>query len=139
MSQSQPKSNKRRKKKVSKAQTLAARRRADKARREQQRAKQKRKREIQRAYKFRVKVVRLYRGFKKQIPEKEAIKVVLAKYNPKEDWHYKLSARSMIMLRCVRNQPAPRQSIIRCRRWSLELFSSCVTNWVGVDTALRLS
>ena len=95
MSQNQKRAKKRRKKKVSKAQTIAARRRADRARRERNRAKQKRKRERQRAFKFRVKVVRLYRRLKKQMPEKEAIKVVLAKYGPKEDGHYKLSASTI--------------------------------------------
>jgi transposase InsO family protein len=39
-----------------------------------------------------VKVVRLYRHLKKRMLEKEAIEAVLAKYGPKEDWHYKLSA-----------------------------------------------
>ena len=86
---------KKRKKKVSKAQTLAGRRRADKARREGNRAKAKRKRENHRAFKFRVKVIRLYRDLKRQIPEKEAVQVVLEKYGPKEEWHFKLSVSTM--------------------------------------------
>ena len=86
---------KKRKKKVSKAQTLAGRRRADKARRERNRAKAKRRRENQRAFKFRVKVVRLYRDLKQQIPEKEAVQVVLGKYAPKEQWHFKLSVNTI--------------------------------------------
>lgn len=95
MSQKQNKSQKRRKKKVSKAQTIAARRRADKARRESQRPAQKRNRANQRAFRFRVKVVRLYRHLKKQTTEKEAIKIVLAKYGPTEEWHLKLSASTI--------------------------------------------
>lgn len=74
---------------------MSARRRVDRARRDRRRAKQKRKREEQRAFKFRVKVVRTYRHLKKQIPEKEAINVVLAKYRPTEEWHFKLSASTV--------------------------------------------
>ena len=95
MSQEKQQVKKKRKKKVSKAQTISARRRVDRARRERRRAKQKRKREEQRTFKFRVKVVRMYRNLKKQIPEKEAIKVVLEKYGPSEDWHFKLSASTV--------------------------------------------
>jgi transposase InsO family protein len=95
VSQAQSEIKKKRKKKVSRAQSLAARRRADKARREQKRAKQQRKRERHRAFKFRVKVVRLYRWLKERIPEKEAIGVVLEKYGPQEDWHFKLSASTI--------------------------------------------
>jgi transposase InsO family protein len=86
---------KKRKKKVSKAQTLAGRRRADKARREGDRPKAKRKRQNQRAFKFRVKVVRLYRELKQRMPEKEAVQEVLEKYGPKEDWHFKLSVSTI--------------------------------------------
>jgi hypothetical protein len=45
----------------------------------------KRKREMQRAFKFRVKVVRLYRYLKKQMSAKEAMKVVLEQYGPTAD------------------------------------------------------
>jgi transposase InsO family protein len=86
---------KKRKKKVSKAQTLARRRRADKARREGNRAQAKRKRKNQRAFKFRVKVVRLYRDLKRRIPEKKAVQVVLDKYGPTEPWHLKLSVSTI--------------------------------------------
>lgn len=86
---------KKRKKKVSKAQTLAARRRADKARREANRAKAKRKRENQRAFKFRVKVVRLYRELKQRLPEKTAVQMVMEKYGPTEEGHFKLSVSTI--------------------------------------------
>jgi hypothetical protein len=86
---------KKRKKKVSKAQTISARRRVDRARRERNRATQKRKQKEQRAFKFRIKVVRLYQHLKQQIAEKEAIKVVLEKYGPSQDWHFKLSASTV--------------------------------------------
>jgi hypothetical protein len=66
VSQEKQQVTKKRKKKVSKAQTISARRRVDRARRERKRAKQKRKREEQRGFKFRVKVVRTYRNLKKQ-------------------------------------------------------------------------
>lgn len=89
--QEQSKPKKTRKKKVSKAQTISARRRADRARRESNRARSKRRREAQRTFRFRVKVVRLYRRLKEQIPEKEAIKVVMDRYQSREPWHHKLS------------------------------------------------
>ena len=94
MSQNQV-GQKKRKKKVSKAQTLAGRRRADKARREGNRPKAKRKREKHRAFKFRVKVVRLYRDLKQRLPEKTAAQLVLEKYGPTEDWHFKLSVSTI--------------------------------------------
>ena len=89
--QGQSQLKKKRKKKISKAQTLSARRRADRARRESNRPRTRRRREIQRTFKFRVKVVRLYRRFKKQMLEKEAITVVMEQYQPREPWHHKLS------------------------------------------------
>jgi hypothetical protein len=52
---------KRRKCKVSKAQTYNARRRADRARRARRRARTERRRREQRQFKFRVKVVRYYK------------------------------------------------------------------------------
>jgi transposase InsO family protein len=80
-----------RKKKVSKAQTIAARRRADRARREYQRPRAKQRREAQRTFKFRVKVVRLYRQLKQQMPEKAAIEFIMERYRPREVWHQALS------------------------------------------------
>ena len=144
MSQEKQQVKKKRKKKVSQAQTMSARRRVDRARRERRRAKQKRKREEQRTFKFRVKVVRTYRNLKKQIPEKEAIKVVLEKYGPTEDWHFKLSASTVRRWNrvvgadnnygpCRQNQLGLKPFIIRCRPWWWRLFSPCVTNWAGVD------
>lgn len=93
MSQQEHKqSQKKRKKKVSKAQTISGRRRGDRARRERNRPRQKRRREAHRKFKFRVKVVRLYRRLKRQMPEKKAVEVVMEKYRPREDWHCKLSS-----------------------------------------------
>ena len=86
---------KKRKKKVSKAQTHSARRRADRARRESNRWKRQQQRTVQRAFKFRVKIVRLYRQLKRQMPEKEAIKFLLARFQPREAWHFKLSASTI--------------------------------------------
>ncbi len=89
------KQKKQRKKKVSKAQIISARRRADKVRREQKRAKQQQKRRRHRIFKFRVKVIRKYRELKKIMKEKEAIEVVLAVYQPREEWHQSLSASTI--------------------------------------------
>jgi len=74
--------SKRRKAKVSKAQTIGGRRRADRARRAQQRAGAARKQTLRRQYKFRVKVVRLYRKLREQVSEKRAIELTLARYQP---------------------------------------------------------
>ena len=89
------KQQKQRKKKVSKAQTISARRRADRTRREQKRAKQQQKRRRHRSFKFRIKVVRQYQSLKKIMKEKEAIEVVLAPYQPRQEWHQKLSASTI--------------------------------------------
>ena len=70
MSQEQ---SKKRKRKVSKGQTLSARRRFDKARREQNRPREQRRRIARRTFKFRVKVVRLYRHLKMQLAEKKPL------------------------------------------------------------------
>lgn len=91
MSQAPAEVKKDRKKKVSKAQTIAARRRADRARREYQRPRAKRRRETQRTFKFRVKVVRLYRQLKQQMPEKAAIEFIMERYHPRQPWHQALS------------------------------------------------
>lgn len=80
-----------RKKKVSQAQTISARRRADRARRERNRPRNKRRREARRAYRFRVKVVRYYRQLKPHTSERKAIALVLEKYAPREAWQQKLS------------------------------------------------
>ncbi len=85
------KQQKQRKKKVSKAQTISTRRRTDRARREQKRAKQQQKRCRHRSFKFRVKVVRLYRKLKKTMKEKDAVEAVMAVYQPREEWHQALS------------------------------------------------
>jgi len=96
MNVSQPsEAAKKRKKKVSKAQTHSARRRADRARRESNRWKRQQQRTVQRAFKFRVKIVRLYRQLKRQMPEQEAIKFLLARFQPRESWHFKLSASTI--------------------------------------------
>jgi len=91
VSQVQNEVKKKRKKKVSKAQTISARRRADKAKRESNRPRCRRRRETQRTFKFRVKVVRLYRSLKQQMPEKEAIEFVMTRYQRREAWHHQLS------------------------------------------------
>jgi putative transposase len=92
---------KKRKKKVSKAQTHAARRRADRARRESQRRKRQQQQAAQRAFKFRVKIVRLYRQLKKQMPEKEAVRFLLERYRPREPRHFKLSASTIRHWHCL--------------------------------------
>jgi transposase InsO family protein len=92
MSHEQPK---KRKKKVSKGQTISARRRADKARRDRKRAKREQKRKRHRLFKFRVKVVRLYRRLKKRMKEKEALKEVMEMYQARQRWHQALSASTI--------------------------------------------
>ncbi len=82
-------SPKQRKAKVSKAQTLSARRRSDRARRAARRY------ELQRQYKFRVKVVRYYRKVREQASEQRAIGLTLARYQPTQPEHLPLCASSI--------------------------------------------
>jgi transposase InsO family protein len=86
---------KRRKPKVSKAQTYSGRRRADRARRAQKRARTERRQQEQRQYRFRVKVVRTYRKLREQVSEKRAIELTLARWKPTQPWHFPLCASSI--------------------------------------------
>lgn len=86
---------KRRKPKVNKAQTYNGRRRADRARRAQQRARTEQCRKERREYKFRVKVVRTYRRLRQQVTEKRAVELTLARWQPTQPWHLPLSASSI--------------------------------------------
>jgi putative transposase len=86
---------KRRKPKVSKAQTYSGRRRADRARRSQRRARTEQHRKERRRYKFRIKVVRTYRRLRAQVGEKRAVELTLARWQPTEAWHFSLSASSI--------------------------------------------
>lgn len=84
-----------RKPKVNKAQTYSGRRRADRCRRVQQRVRTIRRQEMHRQYKFRVKVVRYYWQLRKQVSEKRAIELTLARWQPTEPWHCPLCASSI--------------------------------------------
>lgn len=87
---------KRRKRKVSKQQTLNARRQADKAVRCRRRARTERRQRDQRHFKFKVKVVRFYQRLRSQgVRAKRAIALTLARYQPTEDWHFPLCASSI--------------------------------------------
>ena len=86
-------SSKRRKRQVSKAQTYNARRQADRGCRVRQRARTER-REC-RQFKFRVKVVRYYKRLRKQMPEKEAVKRTLARWQPTKPEHFPLCISSI--------------------------------------------
>ena len=87
--------SKRRKPKASKAQTIGARRQADRGRRARRRASASRKHELRRQYKFRVKVVRLYRRLREQVSEKRAIELTLARYQPTGPDAFPLCASSI--------------------------------------------
>jgi len=88
-------SPKQRKAKVSKAQTISARRRGDRARRAAKREGAARRHELQRQYKFRVKVVRRYRQVREQETEQRAIELTLARYQPTQPGHLPLCASSI--------------------------------------------
>jgi transposase InsO family protein len=87
--------SKQRKSKVSKGQTYSGRRRADRGRRVRRRARTERRRREHRQFKFRVKVVRYYRKLRKQVSEKRAIELTLARWQPTEPWHFPLCASSI--------------------------------------------
>lgn len=84
-----------RKPKTSKGQTISARRRADQGKREQRRNRTEVRRQARRIYKFRAKVVRYYNRLRKQVTEKRAIELTLARYAPREMWHQPLSASTI--------------------------------------------
>lgn len=85
----------RRKAKVSKAQTYNGRRQADRARRARQRARADRREKNQRQFRFRVKVVRFYQQLRTQVSEKRAIELTLARWQPTQPEHFPLSASSI--------------------------------------------
>ncbi len=86
---------KKRKPRVKKGQTIAARRQADRRRRERNRPEARRKRREGKKYKFRIKVVRLYRQEKTVRSEQAAIEIVLAKYGPRKEGDEKLSPNTI--------------------------------------------
>jgi len=86
---------KQRKRKVSKAQTISRRRRADRSIRARRRARRDRRKKKQRHYKFRVKVVRCYRRLREQVSEKRAVELTLARWKPTRLWHFPLCASSI--------------------------------------------
>jgi len=86
---------KQRKPKVSKAQSYNGRRHADRIRRAQQRDRTIRRKEMQRQYKFRVKVVHTYRKLREQVSEKRAIELTMARFCPTQPWHFPLCASSI--------------------------------------------
>jgi transposase InsO family protein len=86
---------KRRKPKVSKAQTYNGRRRADRAQRARRRARTEQRRRERRQFKFRVKVVRYYQKLLQQVPKKRAIELTMARWQPTEPWHFPLCASSI--------------------------------------------
>jgi transposase InsO family protein len=86
---------KRRKRKVSKAQTYNGRRQADRARRARRRNRTKRRQREQRQFRFRAKVVRTYRQLREQVPEKRAVAMTLARWQPTQAWHFPLCVSSI--------------------------------------------
>ena len=85
----------RRKRKVSKAQTYSGRRRADRLRRVRRRNRSEQRRRRRRQFRFRVKVVRTYRQLRKQVPEKRAVEMTLACWRPTQEGHFPLSVSSI--------------------------------------------
>jgi transposase InsO family protein len=84
-----------RKPKVSKAQTYSARRQADRARRSHRRSRTARRQEMRQQFKFRVRVVRHYRQLRTQVPEKRAIELTLARWQPTQPEDFPLCASSI--------------------------------------------
>lgn len=81
----------RRKPKVKPGQTLNARRQADRAKRAQRRTRAEQKRQQWQQYKFRRRVVRYYQQLCQQGSERRAAERALARYAPREEWHWPLS------------------------------------------------
>ncbi len=89
------KKRKQRKPKVNKVQTYNGRRRADRCLRAQRRDRTTRRQEMHRQYKFRVKVVRHYQKLRQQVPEKRAVELTLARWQPTKPEHFPLCASSI--------------------------------------------
>ena len=88
--------SKTRKRKVSKGQTYSARRRADRAARARRRTRAARREQLQRHFKFRVKVVRTYRQYRAQgVPEAETARRTLARWQPTRPEHFPLCLSSI--------------------------------------------
>ncbi len=86
-----------RKAKVHKNQILAYRRHLDRARRARRRREQREyTQKRRRKFKFRVKVVRYFHQLRDLgVSEQEAVKLTYEKYQPREDWHFALSASTI--------------------------------------------
>lgn len=84
-----------RKSKRSKAQTIAARREADRQRRVAKRERRAARQRRHRHFRFRVKVVRMYRRLRGQVSEQEAVARTLARWQPREEGHFPLSKSSI--------------------------------------------
>lgn len=85
------KPKKRRKPKVKPSQTYAGRRNADRAIRARRRSRQEKRAYRQAKFRFRVRVVRTYKEFRKTMKEKDAVAHTLAKYEPTRPDHFPLS------------------------------------------------
>lgn len=86
---------KQRKPKVTKAQTYAARRQADRNQRQRQRNRTAYRYRQQQHFRFRVKVVRTYRAYRQQLAERQAAERTLAQYRPRADGDFPLSIRTI--------------------------------------------
>jgi len=86
---------KQRKPKVTKAQTYAARRQADRNQRERQRQRTAERQRRQQHFRFRVKVVRTYRADRQQLTQRQAAERTLAQYGPRADGDFPLSIRTI--------------------------------------------
>lgn len=87
--------SKRRKPKVSKAQTYNGRRRADQARRARRRERTEQRQRAQHQFKFRVKVVRTYQKLQEQVSKKRAMELTLARFAPSAPEHFPLCESSI--------------------------------------------
>jgi transposase InsO family protein len=86
---------KQRKPKVSKAQTYAARRQADRCQRERRRNRTVQREHQRQHFKFRVKVVRTYQAYRQQLSERQAAERTLAQYRPRAAGDFPLSIRTI--------------------------------------------
>jgi hypothetical protein len=92
---SMPAEPKQRKPKVSKFQTYAARRQADRFQRLRRRERTVQRQRHHQHFKFRVKVVRTYQLYRQQLSERQAAERTLAHWQPRADDHFPLSLSSI--------------------------------------------
>jgi transposase InsO family protein len=146
-----PAEPKQRKPKVSKFQTYAARRQADRNQRHRRRERTVQRQRRQQHFKFRVKVVRTYQRYRHQLTERQAAERTLAQWQPHaaddfplslssiRQWHRIASREGMAALRPRSTRPHTIHYRVPDRLVGLILTLRHVFGWGGQRMAAELA